>query len=72
MATTYLVKSDVEVWGGGVTKQNCSESHTGKAAPKHTARYLEKIVVDDKVRNPSNHDSKLHGWLECKVLMSLD
>ena len=45
-ATTYLVKSNVEVEGGGVIKQRCYESHTGTAAPKNTARCSEKSLVE--------------------------
>ena len=43
---TYFVKSHVKVEGGGVIKQSCYESHTGTAAPKNTARCLEKILVE--------------------------
>ena len=38
MGATCLAKSDVEEGDGGVTKQSCCESHTGKAAPKNAAR----------------------------------
>ena len=40
----HLVKTDFEVEGGGVVKQSCSTSHSGRAAAATAARL--RILVD--------------------------
>ena len=40
----HLVKTDFEVDGGGVVKQSCSTSHSGKAAAATAARLI--LLVD--------------------------
>ena len=43
--TNHLVKPHVDVEGGGVIKQSCYESHTGKAAPKKNCSIIGDTSV---------------------------
>ena len=45
----FLVKSDVDLSGGGTIKITPHEAHTGDKAPSNVVGFLERVLVGNKI-----------------------
>ena len=57
----FLVKSDVDLSGGGTIRITPHEAHTGDKAPSNVAGFLERILVRNKI-NDDRQPRFLVGW----------
>ena len=55
---TFLVKSDVDLSGGGTIKITPHDAQTGDKAPSKVAGFWERILV----RNKINDDKQPRSW----------
>ena len=57
----FLVKSDVDLSGGGTKKITPHEPHTGDNAPSKVVGFLERVLVRSRI-NDDKQPSFLVGW----------
>ena len=57
----FLVKSDVDLSGGGTIKITPHEAHTGDKAPSNVAGFVQRFLVRNKI-NDDKQPRFLEGW----------
>ena len=57
----FLVKSDVDLSGGGTIKITPHEAHTGDNAPSNVAGFVQRFLVRNKI-NDDKQPRFLEGW----------